>query len=351
MRKAASEQLSMLMKYSDPNQQPTELKLWQAYKQQGGALSFPEFIDRNNEKKSDTNDTKNYEAYKADSEARGVTPLSFFEYTQQMRKAGANSTNIDMKGEGAQAQESGKLAGQALTKPVAEIADRAEAAQQKMLALNAMETAVNNPNLYQGWNADKALTLNKVLSGVGQIFGVEPDEKLKDENSAGEMLDKFSRQLAGAQAKSIGGARVTNFELDQFIKANPNLLMTQQGNQRLIGIMKQMAQRELDLSSAAQDHLEENGAKSSISKFRKAVIEPYDQAHPIIDPISGKQLSSNTNLSDLDKSPDSSASPNTSPAAPIPAAQAGGYPDGSISRDPKTNQRYMKQNGQWVPIQ
>lgn len=221
------------------------------------------------------------------------------------------------KAEDAQSVKAGQLVGEALTKPVTDLIDGVKPAKEKIVALNAMEEATKNPGLYTGFGGEQKQTFNKILQGVGQVFGIQPDESLASANSAGEALEKFGRQLAGAQAKSVGGSRVTNFELDQFIKSNPGLTMTPQGNQRLIGIMKQMAQREYDLGQVAQDYAAERGHKSNISEFRKKYMDAYDKANPIVDPISGKPLTSGTKLSDLDRGQGAPQPDAEKPAAPV----------------------------------
>jgi hypothetical protein len=199
--------------------------------------------------------------------------------------------NVDTRGENAQAAAAGGIVGKALVQPVADLASNAGPAHDKIVALNSLASAASDPNLYTGSWAEQKLKLNKALTGIGQAFGIEPSEATMSANSSGEMLGKFGRQLAGAQAKAVGGARTSNFELSQFMQANPNIEMTSQGIQRLTSIMQQMAQREHDLGNMAGDYLDSAGAKSNISEFRRHFVTDYDAAHPIIDPLNGNVLS------------------------------------------------------------
>jgi hypothetical protein len=98
--------------------------------------------------------------------------------------------------------------------------------------------------------------------------------------------------MAGAQAKNAVGARVTNFELGNFLKANPGLDMSVTGNQRLLGIQAQIEQRNiavgLAIRAASADAISQ-GKRINPSQVEK-LIRDYDDAHHVTDPVTGQDL-------------------------------------------------------------
>lgn len=291
-----------------------------------GTPEFSQFIEGNTDK-TRTSYYNDWLKARKDGSFKG----QYMDYVREVKSL-ENS-----KGEDEQSKKAGSLIGEALTKPVADLIGGVDPAQQKLVALNAMKEATKNPNLYTGAFGEQKQAFNKILQGVGKVFGIEPSEVDASAASAGETLEKFGRQLAGAQAKSVGGARVTNFELDQFIKANPGITMTPQGNERLIGIMQQMAKRELELGQQAQDYAAEKGPKANISEFRRQYISDYDKKNPVVDPITGKPLSSGTKIDDLDKGSSSErgdAAPAAAPAKVFTRSQYDQLKPGDTYIDP-----------------
>jgi len=195
--------------------------------------------------------------------------------SQKMMASGVN-VSVNTAAESKQAQELGGAKGEVFSNYIKAY----DGAHEKMNALNAMQNFINtNPGMYMGAGADSVLAAQKFAKGVGEALKIPGLDKI--DVSSQEGVEKFGRQLAGAAAKTVGGARVTNFELEQFIKANPGLLTTREGNARLIGIMQQMAQREMDLSNLAADYTDKNPG-ASLSGFR-GEIKKYDAANPIKD--------------------------------------------------------------------
>ena len=105
-------------------------------------------------------------------------------------------------------------------------------------------------------------------------------------------MTKFNRSIAGAQAKGAVGSRVTNFELSNYLKANPGLDMSITGNQRLIGIQSQIEQRNVAVGNAIR-----NATALAISHGQKidpvtvqSLITAYDDMHHVRDPVTGQDL-------------------------------------------------------------
>ena len=113
-----------------------------------------------------------------------------------------------------------------------------------------------------------------------------------------EFLTKFNRQIAGAQAKGAVGSRVTNFEMSNYLKANPGLEMSVTGNQRLIGIQSQIEQRNIAVGNAIRDataHAISQGKKIDPVTVQ-GIITDYDHCAPRPDPITGQDLTQSYTL-------------------------------------------------------
>lgn len=162
-----------------------------------------------------------------------------------------------------------------------------DGAPEILNSLDVIESAVRNPNVMTGLGGDALLSAQKGMQSIGRLFGIEysPDS-IKD----GESIAKESRQLVAKMAKSAVGARVTNFEFDQFLKANPGLETSPEGNLKLISIMRQKAQRDMALAEIADEH---DGTHRELQRK----IRDYDKAHPLLNPDDGKQLRSDSVLS------------------------------------------------------
>jgi hypothetical protein len=100
--------------------------------------------------------------------------------------------------------------------------------------------------------------------------------------------------LSANAAKDSQGSRVTNFELDNFLKANPGLELSPQGNERLLGIMQQIEKRKVDLGTELQDRFAA-GKPPSIAENHE-FVKKYISEHHIIDPITGQDITANPKL-------------------------------------------------------
>jgi hypothetical protein len=151
------------------------------------------------------------------------------------------------------------------------------------------------------------LELKKTLNAGAAGLGVTTPFDEKDISDK-EFLTKFNRQIAGAQAKGAVGSRVTNFEMSNYLKANPGLEMSVTGNQRLIGIQSQIEQRNVAVGNQIRD-----ATAQAISRGQKIdpvtvqkIITNYDQAHHVQDPVTGQDLTQSYTLPEFQKQPGSS---------------------------------------------
>jgi len=91
---------------------------------------------------------------------------------------------------------------------------------------------------------------------------------------------------------------VTNFEMANYLKANPGLEMSVTGNQRLIGIQSQIEQRNVAVGNAVREATAAAvgaGKRVNPSEIQK-IIRDYDETHHVKDPVTGQDLTQNYTL-------------------------------------------------------
>lgn len=212
--------------------------------------------------------------------------------TAKARAAATNITNnVDLNA----SQSYDKQLAEGLGKAHASLANGVEDAEIRARDVAAMQGAIDaiqkNGGTTGGLAPERVLGLQKAINGGAAALGMNRvfDEKdLSDK----EFLTKFNRSMAGAQAKGAMGSRVTNFEMSNYLKANPGLDMSITGNQRLLGIQAQIEQRNVAVGNAIR-----MATAEAISKGRKIdpvtvqkLISEYDEAHHIQDPVTGQDL-------------------------------------------------------------
>jgi|GEM_PF-6549995 len=193
----------------------------------------------------------------------------------EFKKSGAVSVNVG--GEGSDYQ---KELDKGKAERVKALWKAGDSAPEILNSLDVIERSVRNPNVLTGFGGPALLEAQKGLQTAGRLLGIEysPDS-IKD----GEAIAKESRQLVAKMAKAAVGARVTNFEFDQFLKANPGLETSPEGNLKLIGIMRQKVQRDMALAEIADEH---DGSHRDLQRK----IREYDRDHPLVNPDDGKPL-------------------------------------------------------------
>jgi hypothetical protein len=231
-------------------------------------------------------------------------PMPYDTWSTAKSRAGATniSNNIDMNS----GQTYDKQLAEGLGKSHAALANGVEDAQSRARDLAAMQGAVDaiqkNGGTTGGMGQAQILELKKTLNAGAAGLGVTTPFDEKD-TSDKEFLTKFNRQIAGAQAKGAVGSRVTNFEMSNYLKANPGLEMSVTGNQRLIGIQSQIEQRNVAVGNQVRD-----ATAQAISRGQKIdpvtvqkIITNYDQAHHVQDPVTGQDLTQSYTLPEFQK--------------------------------------------------
>jgi spore germination cell wall hydrolase CwlJ-like protein len=226
---------------------------------------------------------------------------AFAEAQLAKTKAGAaqlnNQNNIDTNS----SQTYDKQLSEGLGKSHAALANGVEDAQSRARDIAAMQGAVDqiqkNGGTTGGMAPGTRLELQKSINAGASMLGIDKPYS-EDDISDKEFLTKFNRSMAGAQAKNAVGSRVTNFEMSNFLKANPGLDMSVTGNQRLLGIQSQIEQRNIAVGNSIRD-----ATAQAISTGKKidpvtvqGIITDYDKAHHISDPTTGQDLTQSVSL-------------------------------------------------------
>lgn len=250
-----------------------------------------------------TSDQLNYQYYLR-SLPPGSQPMDFATWTTAKAKAGATmvSNNVDMGGP----QSYDKQLADSLGKSHAALASGVEESQQRARDIAAMQGAIDqiqkNGGTTGGMGQEQILALKKTINMGANALGVQ-NPFAEADISDKEFLQKFNRQMAGAQAKGAVGARVTNFEMQNFLKSNPGLDMSITGNQRLLGIQAQIEQRNIAVGNEIR-----NATAQAIAQGKRIdpvtvqkIITAYDDQHHITDPVTGQDLTQSYVLPEFQK--------------------------------------------------
>ena len=207
------------------------------------------------------------------------------------------TANIDNKGP----DEYDKTVAGALAKSHGGLMSDVEGAQSRARDIAAMQQSVDaiqkNGGSTGGLAQPQLLDLAKTLNSGASAIGMEPvfnEKNISDK----ELLAKFNRDMAGAQAKGAVGSRVTNFEMSNYLKANPGLETSITGNQRLLGIKAQIEQRNAAVGNALRAETASTigqGKKVDPARMEK-IIRDYDEANHVKDPITGQDLTQSYTL-------------------------------------------------------
>lgn len=224
---------------------------------------------------------------------KGQTPMDYATFSTQKARAGATLINnqVDM-GNG---QTYDKQLVGALGKSHAGLASGVEDAQGRARDIAAMQGALDaiqkNGGTTGGMGQAQILNLKKTINEGANALGIE-NPFSEGDISDKEFLTKFNRQMAGNMAKNAMGSRVTNFEMSNYLKANPGLDMSVTGNQRLLGIQAQIEQRNIAVGNAIrQATAQAIAAGKTINPVDvQKIITDYDDVHHVKDPITGQDL-------------------------------------------------------------
>lgn len=248
-------------------------------------------------KDAGTTDEQNYEAYKKDQQSRGQPALSFNEWGQQWRKAGANNVNTTISGEKAYDAEVGK----ANAKDFGEIQTAGRSAVGQLSTYRIMQKLVDSPNFYSGAGSASRDMLNRAAISLG----IADAGKMAPNELFGKLANKAILEGLGGSL----GAGVSNADRDFIQGTVANRANTPEGNRAILDYSVKLAQRQIDMAKMARDYAAKSGGRLDAG-FNDELTK-FAEANPLV--------------SDADRK----ASGAAQPVAKAPAPGARQAPDGN----------------------
>lgn len=138
-------------------------------------------------------------------------------------------------------------------------------AEQTLSVMNSISKS--NPLMSQGPTSDYIVKAKQFLENFYPGIAKSSDE---------EVMQKLTSFLAAESEKAVYNNRGTNFGLQTFTTANPNLMQSKDGREMMIDILQQEMKQRQDISKLAPKYV-----RSGPEAWQARLDEYYD-THPII---------------------------------------------------------------------
>lgn len=179
----------------------------------------------------------------------GGTPKpSFTDWKTGLKKAGAPSTNIDMKQEGAYDKELGGT----LAKEFVAAQASGATAQRDLGNLAVMKSAMADPNLYTGTGGQ---AVNSLKRGAQTLFGVD----VKGVSSA-EVVGNLASEIAVGNKQKLPGP-MSDADRNFLVDMAPNLTKSPEGNRLIIELGMASKRWEIARAQLFRDYAAKNGGR------------------------------------------------------------------------------------------
>lgn len=208
-----------------------------------------------------TNDMREYEF--ARTQGYGG---SFQDYQTEMKRAGANSVNVNT-GSNDYAKERGK----AFAGTMGEFEAGERSARDALGSLGVMSEAMRDPNFYSGAGGETVLALKRTAASLG----INPEGV--------SSMETFNSQSKAAALSSMGGslgAGFSNADRDFIESQVPNLGNTPEGNAALIDVQTKIQSRKIEIAQLARDYEARNG---QIDNGFMSQLNQWAQANPLFE--------------------------------------------------------------------
>lgn len=160
-----------------------------------------------------------------------------------------NGTTINMGAEKAQDATVGKGYGEYQL----DLATKGRNAGSTLNTLALMEQAMNSPGFYSGVGGESMKRANQFLGALG----------VKDPRaaSAAEVFDALSNKVVLDGLGGSLGPGISNTDRDYISRTAPTLAQSEEGNRNLIGIARNLAKRQQQVSQLARDYAAKNNGR------------------------------------------------------------------------------------------
>ena len=244
---------------------------------------------------------------------------SIFDYQTDLRKAGANP-----KAEDAYDQTLGK----ANAEYFVETQKGGRDASSQLTTLKRMQSLLNDPNFYSGWNGGRATAFKKMAVSLG----------IKDAEAAApnELFDKLSKQAVLDKSGGSFGTGFSNGDRDYIDATTANINNTPEGNRQIIDMGIKIAQRRVEVARMAREYASKHSGRLD-SAFDDEVAA-FAEKNPLF-----PQAAAAAKPSAPAAAPQGNPAPAQPQTAPAPTPSRP-----TIIINPNTGQRMMlTPNGTW----
>lgn len=228
-----------------------------------------------------TADQRNYDAYVTDEISRGNTNfMSFNVWDQQVKKAAANSVNVNEAAKmdpGLEAEK--KKRGEKLGENYVQLQDASASASEQLSMFDAVEQGLKS-GVRTGLAADAEQTFRK----FGTLLGMDTDPT---KIAGGELVTAVQNRMALQMRNPESGMGMPGSLSDkdiEFLKAAQIGMGTSgPGNETLMQVYRRLASRKIDLANLADEYVQGPG-KGSMMGFGKYASE-YNKLHPMFEDL------------------------------------------------------------------
>jgi hypothetical protein len=188
---------------------------------------------------------------------------------KELRKSQKTDVNI-LPGEKKQDEKMGEY----FAKAQADYYDQAKGARVTKGTLDVMERASQAPGYYSGTAAPAVQAAQKAGVAMGLVDA--------DKAAPGELFSKMSNKLVTDVAGGGGsglGAGVSNADRDFIQGTVPNISNTPAGNKQIIGVMRLVEDRKLDVAKEVARYAKDHGGKVDLGL--QDHLEKWSNEHPL----------------------------------------------------------------------
>jgi hypothetical protein len=206
-----------------------------------------------------TDNMREWQQSNADRAAQGIPPERFDEYQIRMKKAGATTIPIDMKGETKFAEEAGK----ALVEPLKAYAAGAAQATEMLGNVGMLR------EMAAGFNTGKGAELMAAFGPWAKSLGIEV-EGLSEMQAYQAIISRMLPNM-----RTPGSGTTSDFDAQQFMLSLPQLGNTEEGNAVIENTLEAVAQWKIAAADIANQALRQEISPAEADAAIRALGDPW----------------------------------------------------------------------------